>query len=210
MAISHDDCQDDQSCENGIWHTLFWAFSDGVRLLWMVVNAQGHRKCVSNQSCLTRSWQQDGVSVGVPSEVIDRLRILWIFGFGHHKHHIKGCRHNQEKSAFVSKIWHCSFWCFNIKVNPWNLFCSRFIFNSTSLQIEVAHIPNQWPCQGPTWNSLGRSANFQAVVRLISIFISSAWTHSLLPLPSRDLWVSLFQLPRPLTLGGTGGNVGNC
>ena len=122
MAISHDDCQDDQSCENGIWHTLFWAFSDGVRLLWMVVNAQEHHKCVSNQSCLTRSWQQDGVSVGVPSDVIDRWRILWIFGFGHHTDH-KGCRHNQEKSAFASKITeHYSFWCFYIKVNPWNLF----------------------------------------------------------------------------------------
>ena len=45
----------------------------------------------------------DGVSVGVPSDVIDRLRILWIFGFGHHTDH-KGCRHNQEKSVFASKI----------------------------------------------------------------------------------------------------------
>lgn len=80
------------------FNTLFWAFSDGVRLLWMVVNAQEHHKCVSNQSCLTRSWQQDGVSVGVPSDVIDRWRILWIFGFGHHKHH-KGRGHNQEKSV---------------------------------------------------------------------------------------------------------------
>ena len=104
------------------FNTLFWAFSDGVRLLWMVVNAQEHHKCVSNQSCLTRSWQQDGVSVGVPSGVIDRLRILWMFGFGHHNDH-KGCRHNQEKSAFASKITeHYSFWCFKIKVNPRNLF----------------------------------------------------------------------------------------
>ena len=167
-------------------------------------------KSITNVFQINHVWQDHGSRVGVPSDVIDRWRILWIFGFGHHKHH-KGCRHNQEKSVFASKIWHyCSFWRFYIKVNPWNLFCSRFIFNSTSLQIEVAHIPNQWPCQGPTWNSSGRSANFHAVVRLISIFISFAWTPLLLPLPSRDLWVSLFQLPRPLTLGGSVGNVGNC
>ena len=172
-------------------------------------------KSIANVFQINHVWQDPGSRMGwvwgAPSGVIDRLRILWIFGFGHHKHH-KGRGHNQEKSVqcLCQKSDIAASDASTLK-SICEICFSRFIFNSTSLQIEVAHILNQWPCQGPTWNSLGRSANFQAVVRLISIFISSAWAHSLLPLPSRDLWVSLFQLPHPLTLGGcTGGNVGNC